>query len=70
MDSTVSGLAKGSSTSGCQEGFGIEARNDDASLASIERCRPIKLSDNGLMLIRRRIKNQLFIPTFKADCQK
>lgn len=31
VDSTVSGLAKGSSTSGCQEGFGIEARNDDAS---------------------------------------
>jgi hypothetical protein len=31
VDSTVSGLAKGSSTSGCQEGFGIEVRNDDAS---------------------------------------
>lgn len=32
VDSTVNGLAKGSSTSGCQEGFGIEVRNDDASL--------------------------------------
>jgi hypothetical protein len=33
VDSTVSGLAKGagSSPSGCQEGFGIEVRNDDAS---------------------------------------
>lgn len=31
VDSAVSGLAKGSSTSGCQEGFGIEVRNDDAS---------------------------------------
>jgi parallel beta helix pectate lyase-like protein len=31
VDSAVSGLAKGASTSGCQEGFGIEVRNDDAS---------------------------------------
>jgi hypothetical protein len=31
VDSVVRGLGKGSGTSGCQEGFGIEVRNDDAS---------------------------------------
>jgi hypothetical protein len=31
VDSTVRDLQKGSGASGCQEGFGIEVRNDDAS---------------------------------------
>ncbi|WNG42985.1 right-handed parallel beta-helix repeat-containing protein [Archangium minus] len=31
VDSWVSGLSRGSGTSGCQEGFGIEIRNDDMS---------------------------------------
>ncbi|HEX5753606.1 MAG TPA: right-handed parallel beta-helix repeat-containing protein [Archangium sp.] len=31
VDSEVSGITKGLTTSGCQEGFGIEVRNDDAS---------------------------------------
>lgn len=31
VDTTVSGIHKGLDTSGCQEGIGIEVRNDDAS---------------------------------------
>jgi hypothetical protein len=55
VDSEVRDLQKGSGASGCQEGFGIEARNDDASRGpfrvDVLRSRVSRFQKVGLLAI-------------------